>query len=89
MILNHLSMSVRSIVKQRLYSTINIVGLAAGLAITVLIILFVNHENSFDKNIDGYENVYRLNWESNSSGARFATFLCTPSKLMRPFKVFA
>lgn len=75
-------MSVRSIVKQRLYSTINIVGLAAGLAITVLIILFVNHENSFDKNIDGYENVYRLNWESNSSGARFATFFNPVSKMV-------
>lgn len=75
-------MSIRSIIKQRLYSTINIIGLAAGLAVTVLIILFVNHENSFDKNIEGFERVYRLNWESNSSGARFATFFNPVSKMV-------
>lgn len=82
MFTNHISMSIRSIVKQRLYSTINIIGLAAGLAVAVLIILFVNHENSFDKNSDGYDRVFRLNWESKSSGARFATFFNPVSKMI-------
>lgn len=82
MLLNHINMSFRSIAKQRLYSAINIIGLAAGLAVTILIILFVNHENSFDKNIEGADRVYRLNWESNSSGARFATFFNPISKMV-------
>ncbi|MCC3861282.1 ABC transporter permease [Pseudemcibacter aquimaris] len=74
MLLNHIHMAFRSILKQRLYSTINIVGLAAGLAVAILIILFVNHESSFDSNVPNNDRVYRLNWESTSSGARFATF---------------
>lgn len=74
MLLNHVSMSFRSIVKNRLYSAINIGGLAVGLAVSMLIILFVSHETSFDTVVPDSERVYRLNWESNDSGARFATF---------------
>lgn len=67
-------MSFRSIVKNRLYSAINIGGLAIGLAVSILIILFVSHETSFDTAVADSDRVYRLNWESNSSGSRFATF---------------
>lgn len=74
MLLNHLSMSFRSIVKHRLYSAVNMIGLAVGLAVSILIILFVSHETSFDAAVADNDRVYRLNWESNSSGSRFATF---------------
>lgn len=74
MLLNHISMSFRSIIKHRLYSAINMIGLAIGLAVSILIILFVSHETSFDTAVADSERVYRLNWESNSSGSRFATF---------------
>ena len=74
MLLNHINMSFRTIIKNRLYSAINIVGLAVGLSVCVLIILFVNHETNFDAAVPDSERVYRLNWESNSSGVRFATF---------------
>ena len=74
MLLNHLRTSLRSIMKYRLYSAINIVGLAVGLSVSILIILFVQHETSFDAAVPDSERVYRLNWESNSSGARFATY---------------
>ena len=70
MLLNHISMALRSIVKRRLYSAINIVGFAVGLSVCVLIILFVSHETGFDKAVPDSERVYRLNWESNSTGAR-------------------
>ncbi len=74
MLLNHVSMSFRSIIKNKLYSVINIAGLAVGLAVSILIILFVSHETSFDSTVADHDRVYRLNWESKSSGSRFATF---------------
>ncbi len=74
MLLNHIGMALRSIIKHRLYSTINIVGLAVGLSVCVLIVLFVSHETGFDKVVPDSERVYRLNWESDQTGARFATF---------------
>ncbi len=74
MIGNHITMSFRSIVKNKLYSAINIVGLAMGLAVSVLIILFVSHETSFDQSTPASERVYRMNWESIETGTRFATF---------------
>ncbi|MCB2091263.1 MAG: ABC transporter permease [Alphaproteobacteria bacterium] len=80
MFANYLNMSFRSIVKHRLYSIINIVGLAIGLALSILIILFVTHETSFDKAVKDNDHVYRLNWESKTSGARFATFFNPLSK---------
>lgn len=75
-------MSFRSIFKHRLYSAINIGGLAVGLAISMLIILFVSHETSFDAAVPDSERVYRFNWESTSSGARFATFFNPLSKVI-------
>ena len=74
MLFNHIVMSFRSIVKHKLYSAINIIGLAMGMAISILIILFVSHETSFDKAVPDSERIYRLNWESKSTSARFATF---------------
>lgn len=82
MLKNHITMSFRSIIKQRLYSAINIGGLAIGLAISVLIILFVSHETSFDAAVPDSERVYRFNWESSNSGTRFATFFNPLSKVI-------
>lgn len=52
---NYLTTAWRSIRKDKIFSVINIAGLAIGLAATMLIILYVKHENSFDlfhKNAD-------------------------------------
>ena len=45
--------------KNKLYSFINIFGLAIGLASFVLIMIYVNHERSYDT-FEGSENVYRV-----------------------------
>lgn len=54
-----LKVATRYLVKNRLYSFINIFGLAIGVASFVLIMLYVNYENSYDK-FDGSENVHRV-----------------------------
>lgn len=58
MLKNYLKIAVRYLLKNKLYSIINIFGLAVGIASFVLIMLYVNHEKSYDT-FKGSENVYR------------------------------
>ncbi|MBS9461367.1 ABC transporter permease [Flagellimonas sp. 389] len=53
-----LKIAIRYLFKNKLYSFINIFGLAVGVASFVLIMLYVNYEKSYDK-FEGSENVYR------------------------------
>lgn len=53
-----LKIATRYLFKNKLYSFINIFGLAIGVASFVLIMLYVNYERSYDK-FEGSENVYR------------------------------
>ena len=52
--------ALRIIVRNKLYSFINIAGLAVALAATILILLFVRFEYSYNKWIPGAASVYRL-----------------------------
>ncbi|HEX4178178.1 MAG TPA: ABC transporter permease, partial [Rhizomicrobium sp.] len=60
MISNYLLVALRNIVRHKLYSFINIAGLALGLTCIILIALFIRDENSFDKWVPGSGNLYRL-----------------------------
>lgn len=55
----YLKIATRYLLKNKLYSFINIFGLAIGIASFVLIMLYVNYERSYDK-FEGSENVYRV-----------------------------
>ena len=57
---NYLVTFFRNISRHKLYSFINIAGLALGLACVLLIALFIRDETSFDKWVPGSENLYRL-----------------------------
>jgi putative ABC transport system permease protein len=57
---NYLVIALRNITRHRLYSLINIAGLAVGLSCAVFIILFIRDEVSYDKWIPDSENLYRI-----------------------------
>ena len=57
---NYLVIALRNIVRHKLYSFINITGLAVGLGCLILIILFVRDELSYDKWIPGSDKLYRV-----------------------------
>ena len=57
---NYLTIALRNIVRHKLYSFINIAGLAVGLACLILIMLFVRDELSYDKWIPGSDRLYRV-----------------------------
>lgn len=50
----------RSMFKQKVYASINILGLAAGLASFILIFLFVQFELNYDRFYDEVDQIYRV-----------------------------
>ncbi|WP_062057173.1 ABC transporter permease [Aquimarina longa] len=55
----YLKIAIRHLLKNKLYSFLNILGLAIGLASFTLIMIYVNYERSYDT-FEGSENVYRV-----------------------------
>ena len=60
MITNYFKIAFRHIIRQKSFSIINILGLTIGIAISVLILLYVKNELTYDKFHDNVENKYRL-----------------------------
>ena len=56
---NYIKVAFRSLNKNRTYAIINILGLALGLAVTILVFMFVKDETSYEKHWNGYERIYR------------------------------
>ena len=60
MLKSYLKIALRNIKKQKLYSFINIFGLAVGLTATFLIFSFVHHELTYDEFHDNANHIYRF-----------------------------
>ncbi|MEQ9378384.1 MAG: FtsX-like permease family protein [Imperialibacter sp.] len=60
MIRNYLLIAFRNLLKQKLFSFINVFSLAVGLAASIVIYLFIQDETSFDQFHSLKENIYRL-----------------------------
>jgi putative ABC transport system permease protein len=56
----YLVIAVRQLLAQRLYTAINVAGLALGLACTLLIALFVRHELSYERHFADSERIVRI-----------------------------
>src|SRR5580700_6106643 len=68
MIGNYLLTAVRNCVTHKLFTFINVGGLAVGLTCAVFIMLFVRDELSYDRWIPDSENLYRVEVSFNIPG---------------------
>jgi putative ABC transport system permease protein len=57
---NSLKIAFRNLVKRKVYSLINISGLAVGMTCTILIMLWVQHEWSYDRFHENADRLYRV-----------------------------
>lgn len=60
MLRNYIQIALRTLWKNKVFSLINIVGLAVGMACCLLILLYVQHELSYDTHNDRSKDLYRL-----------------------------
>lgn len=67
---NFLITIFRNFSRNKFYTTINIVGLSVGLICSILIVLFVKDELSYDKYNLNYKRIYRLGSDFTLNGKR-------------------
>jgi putative ABC transport system permease protein len=72
MLRTYLKIAWRNLVKNKGYSAINIGGLAIGMAVSMLIGLWIFDELSFNKHHDNYEQIAQVMIKGNFNGQRFA-----------------
>jgi len=68
MIKNYLKITIRSLFKNKLFSAINILGLATGMAGALLVFLYIQYELNYDKFFKNYDDIYRLVRNYNIGG---------------------
>jgi putative ABC transport system permease protein len=71
MINNYLTVIFRSFWRYRLYSLLNVLGLAIALAVAMLIFLYVKREISYDRHFEKADRIFRVvNYNFNTERAR-------------------
>ncbi len=65
---SYFKIGMRSLIKNRVYTLINISGLAIGLSCFILIALYVKNEAGFDKFYSNSENIFRVNTQVDVNG---------------------
>lgn len=69
MLRNYFKIAFRNLLKNKLYSFINIIGLAIGLTCFLLISLYVVDELSYDRQYQDAERIFRINSDIKIGGA--------------------
>ena len=57
---NYFTVAMRNLIRHKVYSTINILGLAVGIALCILIFLFVRYEWRYDAFHQNGDRIYRV-----------------------------
>ncbi len=68
---NYLKIAARNLLKHKVYSLINVLGLAIGMACCILILLYVQHELSYDRHHEKADQIYRVAADLKFGGNHF------------------
>lgn len=63
---NYLKTALRNIKANKLFTALNVSGLAIGLGVCIILFAYVSHELSFDRMYKNSENIYRVNMETTA-----------------------
>ncbi|MGD9158556.1 MAG: ABC transporter permease [Desulfobacteraceae bacterium] len=84
MLKNYFTTAINNLLKNKLYSAINIIGLAVGLAACIIISIYVQHELSYDRHWEKGDLIYRI----NRSGSPERTWPTTSVLLLPALKKY-
>ncbi|MCD6329896.1 MAG: ABC transporter permease [Candidatus Cloacimonetes bacterium] len=85
MIKNYFKIAIRNLAREKVFSAINIIGLAIGLACGILLSLWIFDEISFDKFHENGENIYRV-LENQSYSSQNMKVAVTPAPMAESIK---
>ena len=68
MILNYVKLSFRNLLRDSVYAAINIGGLALGIAASIMLMLWVQEELSYDTFHSKADHIYKINAKFNNNG---------------------
>ncbi|WP_259067632.1 ABC transporter permease [Mucilaginibacter sp. X4EP1] len=85
MIKNYIKTTLRSLLKNRAFSFLNIVGLAIGIACASLIFLWVQDELTYNQNFKKHDNLYTI-YENQTYEGKVSTFHATPGPMAKVLK---
>lgn len=66
MVRNYLKIAWRNIVANRLFTLLNIVGLAIGMCVCITLFACISYELSFDRTYKNSKNIYRVNTQTTA-----------------------
>jgi putative ABC transport system permease protein len=75
---HYFKIATRNIRRNKVFSFINLFGLSVGIAASLMIILFIIDELSYDKFLPKNENIYLLGVKGNFGGNEFDTYNTPP-----------
>ncbi|MCH8125765.1 ABC transporter permease [candidate division KSB1 bacterium] len=79
MIKNYIKIALRNLLKHKVYSLINVAGLAIGMACCLLILLYVKDELSYDRYHKNIDRIYRVTLHGRLAGSDInVTSTCRP-----------
>lgn len=79
MLKNYIIIALRNMKKNKIYSFINIFGLAVGITCCILILMYIEDELSYDKHFADVENTYRIESHVEFGGRKLdIACACTP-----------
>src|SRR5688572_6080197 len=82
MLKKYFDTSIKNLSKHKLYSAIDIGGLAIGLAACIVMSLYVQNERSYDEHWQNADNLYRVNYTIELPGAERNIRAITPLALI-------
>lgn len=86
MIQSYLKIAFRHIMRQKIFTVINVSGLALGMAVCMLIALWIQHELSFDRFHENANEIYRVTEEQYQSSGSMYPVTVTPWPLAQALK---
>ncbi|MFL9483588.1 ABC transporter permease [Chitinophagaceae bacterium LWZ2-11] len=76
---NYFKIAWRNILRNKVNSTINIVGLAIGIASAVLIFIYIQDEFKYDKFFSKSDRIYMVSLDGNTGGQQFFSYNTPPT----------
>lgn len=68
MVLAHLKFATRLFVKDKFFSTLNILGLALGITVGIVLLLILQNNLTYDRHHLNYQNIYRVGCHQQQTG---------------------